>query len=133
MCSCDQCCFLMSVLLYADLTLSGGARFYALVMHVVQVLMRFFRLHPHLVVHERLLDDFEGEMRSICAYLGIEWTAKMGDFAERARKRPTATPSTAQLAGGLSRRGLGQWHRYVTQMQPVLPVLNRWIKAFGYD
>jgi hypothetical protein len=131
--SCFRRRFMMSAPFYELLTLAGGARFYSLVMQLEQVLLSFFNLRPHLVVHERLLDDFEGEMRAICEYLNIEWTEKMGDFADRARKRPTATPSTAQLAGGLSRRGLGHWHRYNTQLQPVLPLLSRWVKAFGYE
>ena len=131
--SCFRRRFQMSAPLYELLTLEGGARYYDRVMQIEQRLLAFFDLHPHVIGHEALLDDFEGEMRRLCAYLGIEWTAKMGDFADRAKKRPSATPSTAQLAGGLSRRGLGQWRRYGDEMAGVLPMLAPWVAAFGYE
>jgi hypothetical protein len=130
--SCFRRRFLMNAPMYQLLSLEGGARFYDRVMQLEQTLRAFFGLTPHVVVYERLLDHFEEEMRAICQYLGVAWTATMGDFAERAKKRASATPSTAQLAGGLSRRGLGHWHRYAMQMQPVLPLLLRWVTAFGY-
>ena len=130
--SCFRRRFQMSAPMYELLTLDGGARYYDLVMQLERRFVAFFDLRPHLVGHEQLLDDFAGEMRRICDYLGIEWTAKMGEFAERAKKRPSATPSTAQLAGGLSRRGLGHWRRYGDEMAGILPVIDPWVRAYNY-
>ncbi|MEI6460180.1 MAG: sulfotransferase [Pseudomonadota bacterium] len=131
--SCFRRRFRMSPPLYELLTLEGGARYYDLVMTLEQRLLSFFKLPTHVVWHEHLLDDFAGEMQAICTYLGIQWTPKMGAFAQRAKQRATATPSTAQLAGGLSRKGLGHWRRYADELRPVLPVLAPWVKAYGYD
>jgi hypothetical protein len=131
--SCFRRRFQMSPPMYELLTLESGAAYYDLVMRLERVLLKLLDLHPHVVSHERLLDDFDGEMRAICEYVGIQWTAKMGEFAERAKRRPSATPSTAQLTAGLSRRGLGQWRRYAAELAPVLSTLQPWAAEFGYE
>ncbi len=130
--SCFRRRFQMSPPMYELLTLETGAAYYDLVMRLEQALLRLLVLHPHVVSHESLLDNFDGEMRAICEYVGIQWTAKMGEFAERAKRRPSATPSTAQLTAGLSRRGLGQWRRYAAELAPVLSTLQPWVTEFGY-
>ena len=57
----------------------------------------------------------------------------MRGFAERTKDRGIATPSGAQLAGGLSAEGVGQWRRYRQQLAPALPKLAPWVERFGYE
>jgi tetratricopeptide (TPR) repeat protein len=125
--------FHMSAPFFELLTLEGAARYYDLVMRLEQAFARRFPLPTHVVEHERLLDAFEEAMQAICAFLTIDWTPKMGEFAERARQRRTATPSIAQLTTGLSRRGLGQWRRYADELAPVMETLAPWVRTFDYD
>jgi hypothetical protein len=97
------------------------------------------RLEPALedqtlvVRHEALIADFDEVARSVCAFLGLAWTDALRGFADRTRDRGIATPSGAQLAGGLSAEGVGQWRRYRQQMAPALPRLAPWVERFGYD
>jgi hypothetical protein len=86
-----------------------------------------------MVRHEDLVTEFAREMKRICAFLRLDWDPAMGDFALRAQFRSVLTPSTAQLVRGLNTEGLGHWHRYREQLQPVLPILDHWIKRFYYD
>lgn len=125
--------FQMSAPFYELLTLDGAAAYYDRVMQIEAAAVRAFPLACRAVVHEHVLDDFEAQMREICAFLALAWTPKMGEFAERARQRRTATPSTAQLGGGLSRRSVGTWHRYADELAPVLDRLAPWVRSFGYD
>jgi hypothetical protein len=85
------------------------------------------------VRHEDVVTEFVREMKRVCAYLNLEWVAAMGDFALRTQKRSVLTPSTAQLVRGLNTEGLGQWRRYASQLQPVLPSLDPWVKRFLYE
>jgi hypothetical protein len=55
----------------------------------------------------------------------------MAEFASR-RQRSVNTPSAAQLAQGLTDRGVGQWKNYREQLAPVLPRLEPWVEQFGY-
>ncbi len=81
----------------------------------------------------RLLDDFDGEVRRLCGFLGLDWDPAMRDFAAAARKRDIKTPSGLQVKRGLNTDGAGQWQRYRTHLEPVLPVLAPWVKRFGYQ
>ena len=58
--------------------------------------------------------------------------ADMGDFGKRVQSRELSTPSTAQLSRGLVRTGVGPWRHYHTQLTPMMPHLERWVRALGY-
>jgi len=84
------------------------------------------------VRYERLIADFEAEMRAICDFLGLEWLDSMGQFAHRVQEREHATPSTAQLSQGLVTSATAQWRRYESQLAAALPALKPWIERLGY-
>jgi hypothetical protein len=85
------------------------------------------------VRYESLIEDFEGTARAACEFLGVDWNARLLDFASRARKRGISTPSAAQVTRGLNREGQGVWRRYADQMAAVLPVVDPWVRGFGYE
>jgi hypothetical protein len=85
----------------------------------------------HDVRYEHLMADFAGQMRAICQFLGIEWMDGMQAFAARVQSREHATPSTAQLARGLDRSGIGHWQHYRAALEPVQPLLARWVERLG--
>jgi hypothetical protein len=123
----------MSAPIYELLTLDGAARYYDAVMQVMVHFSNSLSLEICLVRHEDVVSEFTREMKRICGFLGIEWDPAMGDFALRTKNRESLTPSTAQLAKGLSTEGLGQWRRYQSHMAPVLPALDPWLKRFYYE
>jgi tetratricopeptide (TPR) repeat protein len=131
--SCFRRRFRMSAPMYELLSLEGAARYYDAVMGLAERLETILVLNTRIVRHETLVTDFENEIKSICAFLGLEWTATMGNFAVRTENRGSVTPSTAQLARGLETTGLGQWQRYRAQLAPVLPLLDTWVRRFGYE
>lgn len=131
--SCFRHRFQMSSPIFELLTLDGASRFYDVMQRLA---LRFEEALPLPIRHvryERLVNDFEAEMRGICAFIGVDWTPAMRDFGERTRHRATATPSTAQLARGLHPGGIGTWRRYRDALEPVLPRLETWRKHFGYE
>ncbi|HEV2363032.1 MAG TPA: sulfotransferase [Caulobacteraceae bacterium] len=112
------------------LTLEGAARLYDATMSLFETYRKKLPLDVRVQIHEGLASDFEAEARAICDFLGLEWSERMGEFADRARA--VATPSAAQLAGGLSAEGVGAWRRYREQLAPILPILQPWVERFGY-
>lgn len=131
--SCFRHRFRMSAPIYELLTLRGAADYFDAVMRVTVSVTGNLPLDICLVRHEDVVTGFAREMKRICEFLGIGWNPAMGDFGVRTRNRATVTPSTAQLAKGLSTEGVGQWRRYRTHLEPVLPVLAPWIERFGYE
>jgi hypothetical protein len=130
--SCWRRRFQMSPHTYPLLTLDGAAALYAATMELAARAEAVLDLNQQVVRHEALVAQFEPQVRLICAFLGLKWTAAMGNLAARVQDRAIATPSGAQLARGLSAEGIGQWRRYRSQMAPVLPRLGPWVERFGY-
>ena len=125
--------FEMSAVAYELLSLQGVARFYVAVMELAEHFKRVLPVALRRVRYETLVDDFDGEMRRLCEFAGIEWSPAMRDVADRTRERATATPSIAQLARGLDARGVGGWRRYRDELAPVLPLLEPWVHHMGYE
>jgi Flp pilus assembly protein TadD len=124
--------FRMNAAVYELLTLPGAAALYDAVMGFAEELRPLFGADWHVVRYETLTADFARQTRAICGFLGLEWIDGMDDFANRARESERTTPSTAQLARGLERSGFERWRHYEAPLQPVLPVLKRWVERLGY-
>ena len=131
--SCFRRRFRMSAPIYELLSLEGAARYYDAVMRFADQLADVLALDICRVRHEDLVTDFAREIKRIGAFLGLDYVPAMGDFAGRTQQRAALTPSTAQLAQGLSAGGIGRWRRYAPQMSSVLPWLDPWVKRFGYS
>jgi tetratricopeptide (TPR) repeat protein len=131
--SCFRRRFRMSAPYYELLSLQGAAALYDAVMQLTRELTEQMQLRVHVVRMERVIEDFEAEVGAVCAFLNIEWSDRMREFAAGARERGVATASGAQLARGLNSAGVGEWRRYRAELEPVLPTLNGWAAHFGYE
>jgi tetratricopeptide (TPR) repeat protein len=131
--SCFRRRFRMNPSMYELLTLEGAAGFYDAAMSLSELFREKLQIEQRGLRYEDLVADFEGQSRAVCAFLGLEWSPSMSGFAERARAGLIATPSSTQVAEGLYSRGVGQWRAYREQLQPVLPVLEPWVRRFGYE
>jgi hypothetical protein len=89
-------------------------------------------LKLHIVRYEEVVADFDREIGSICRFIGVEWNDEMRNFAASALERSINTPSSAQVARGLYREGVGQWRRYADELAPVMPILEPWVDQLGY-
>jgi hypothetical protein len=115
------------------LTLEDCARFYAAVMNLGELCRAKLPLTLHEHRYEDMVEDFEGRVRAVCEFLGIEWTETMLSFSERAREQTIrSTLSATQVRRPLYREGVGQWRRYAQQLAPMLPTLTPWVRKFGY-
>jgi tetratricopeptide (TPR) repeat protein len=130
--SCFRRRFRMSAPYYQMLTLGGAAELYDAAMRFAECEIDAGCIGAHIVRHEDVVADFDAEAKAICAFVGLDWTESMRDFAARTRDRSISTPSAAQLARGLNAGGVGQWRRYRAQMASVLPILEPWVERFSY-
>jgi tetratricopeptide (TPR) repeat protein len=131
--SCFRRRFGLNPSMYELLTLEGAAAYYDAVMRLAETYRNVFSLPQHIVRYECMVDDFEGTARAACNFVGLEWDQAMTDFAAKARSRGISTPSAAQIVRGLNREGQGAWRRYRDQIAPVLPLLEPWVRRFGYE
>ena len=131
--SCFRQRFAMSAPTYELLTLEGAAAYYVAVTDACIRLTNLLGLDVCLVRHEDMVSAFGREMARLCEFLGIAWHPAMGDFALRSRERGEPVPSMSQLVHSLGTEGLGGWRHYRTRLEPVLPLLEPYVKRFYYD
>jgi tetratricopeptide (TPR) repeat protein len=117
---------------YEYLDLTRTAHNYDGTMRLADLLRAKLTFAEHQLVYERLVENFEEEARAVCAFIGVDWRDDLLDFAGRAQRGEVASASAAQIARGLYSDGSGHWRRYRAQLAPVLPVLEPWVRRFGY-
>lgn len=130
--SCFRRQFQMTPSTFELLTLESTARFYDATMRIGELCRAKLPLRRLDVRHEDLLNDYEREIRRICAFIGLPCSDEMLRFSGRAGRRPVTTPSAAQIAKGLDRGGAAQWPNYKDELAPVMAILEPWIRRFGY-
>ncbi len=77
------------------------------------LMAHFDRVQPgriHRVIHERLIDDPEGEIRRLLDYCGLPFEESCLRFHEN--DRAVRTASSEQVRQPISRAGLEQWRNY---------------------
>jgi hypothetical protein len=131
--SCFRRRFNMNRQMYELLTLEGAAAFYDSIMRLSELYRGKLSLPFLDLRYEALVDDFEGQAKRLCDFIGVPYDAALAQFADRARTRNILTPSATQVVRGLYRQGMGQWTAYRDQLAPVLPVLAPWVSHFGYS
>ncbi|MBL8649025.1 MAG: sulfotransferase [Sphingopyxis sp.] len=82
----------------------------------------------HRVIHERLLDDPEGEVRALLAFLGQPFEAACMDFHRNARAVRTA--SSEQVRRPINREGVDQWRPYDAWLGPLKEALGPVLDAY---
>ncbi len=130
--SCFRQAFQMNAMTFAFTDLTETALCYDACMVLAAQARSRFALAWADVRHERLVEDFAGELARITLFLGLTPDAAMQDFARAAGKRTIRTPSAPQVRAGLNRRGIGRWRDFRAELAPAMPILARWVERLGY-
>ena len=100
----------------------------------VRMMDHLDRVQPgkiHRVIHERLVENPEGEVRALLAYCGLPWEDACLRFHET--KRPVRTASSEQVRQPLSRAGFDRWKPFEQWLDPLKealgPALAHWDDA----
>ena len=114
-----------------DLTDMG--RYYA---DYVRLMAHIDAVQPgavHRIIHERLLDNPEAEVRALLAFCGLDFEDSCLRFYEN--KRAVRTASSEQVRQPLSRDAVDRWRRFEPWLGPLKealgPALVRWDDAPG--
>ena len=131
--SCLRNNFQLNALTYAFTDLAQTAACYAACMELAQIYRSVLPLKVMDVRHEALVADLDKGLAAICQFLDLTPEPAMSDVAGTANRRSVRTPSAQQVRAGLNRKGLARWRSYETELAPVLPVLEPWVRRFEYD
>lgn len=90
--------------------------------------------NPRLEVrYEDVVEDLESSARRSLEFLGVAWDERVLRFNEHARKKLVRSPTYADVAKPVFKGAVGRWRRYQKYLEPLLPKLEPFAKAFGYE
>jgi hypothetical protein len=114
------------------LSLEDCARFYSAIMRLYEVCREKLVLNLFEHRYEEMVQDFDGRVRAVCDFIGVEWAETMRNFDTHVSVADLRSPSARQIRRPLYGEGIGQWRHYSEQMKPVFPLLEPWVDKFGY-
>ncbi len=85
------------------------------------------------VRYEEMVADLPVVARSVLGFLGVEFEDNVLKFYEHARAKRVISPSRDDVRKPLYQTALGRWRNYQKYLEPYLPALERFVKAFNYD
>ena len=130
--SCFMQPFGLSALTANFLDWNDTAGFYALIMDYWLTIRHSLAMPWLELRYEDVLDDLEGQFRPLFAKMGLDWSAECAEFYRHAQGKVISTPSFDQVTRPLYRTSAQRWLHYQSQVALVLPLLEAYIKAFGY-
>ncbi len=135
---CDVClsCFMQSFGINTGmanfLTLEDSVHLYERVMTLWRRYETCLDLAVFKTRYEDLVDDFEGSVRELLNFLGLEWDDAVLDYRRHAAGRDINTPSYTQVTQKIYTRSRYRWLRYEKYFDPLIDRLRPFIEAFGY-
>ena len=115
------------------LTLEGTARLYASVMGLWLHYRKDSGLRAFEYRYEDLVADTEGIARKAFAFLNEPWNDQVLAYQARASERFVSTHSYADVTSPIYTRSIARWRRYEKHLEPVLPIVEPFVQAFGYS
>lgn len=112
--------------------LEGTVRAYVAVMELWRRYRQALSLPVLEYRYEELVEDFEGTLRRVLDFLGLDWHPDMAAYRERAKSQVITTPSYRRVTDEVDSRAAARWRRYRQELSPVLPALRPWAADFGY-
>lgn len=83
--------------------------------------------------YEDMVDDLESVARKSLDFLGVPWDARVLGFDAHARQKVVRSPTYADVTQPVYKRAVGRWQHYQKYLEPHLPKLEPFVKAFGYE
>ena len=109
-------------------SLEGIGGYYA---EYVRLMAHFDRVLPgsiHRVIHERLLESPEAEVRKLLDALGLPFEEACLEF--HANTRAVRTASSEQVRRPINRDGVGQWMPYSQWLDPLRSALGPIVECY---
>ena len=116
----------------AYLNLETTVEDYAAVMSIWRTLAPLLSGRFLEVRYEDMVDNLEAVARRTLEFLGVPWHECVLKFDEHARHKIVFSPTYADVTQPVFKRAKGRWQNYQKYLEPHLPQLEPFVKAFGY-
>lgn len=115
------------------LSWTGIARQYAAVMDLWLTLRDKITPRHMELRYEDTVNDFENSFRRVFDLLELPWQSDVMDYHKNLSGRFVSTPSFAAVSQPLYRSAVARWQAYEAHYQSIMPMLQPYIDAFGYN
>jgi len=115
------------------LDIQDTAEYYDAVMQVAKLSIAQVGNPLHRLRYEDLVATPEGQLRAATSFLSLDWDDSMLDYRQQAGTDTSNTPSYQQVSQPLHTRSIGRWRHYSNQLEASIPILQSWVKYFGYQ
>jgi len=115
------------------LSLERAVQFYTQVMNSWLHFRDIITLSYLTVRYEDTVQNLEFEAKRLIDHLGLDWEPNILQFHQHAKKRVISTPSYVAVTEAVHTRAIGRWKNYQQQFAPLLPVLEPFLREFGYE
>jgi len=113
--------------------LGNGARIYDQVMRKWLTEVEAFAPRLTIIRYEDLVSEYKTTVRRLAEFLAVDWDDRMLDPASHALSRGRIhTPSYSQVVQPIYNSAVERWRRYQHHFGDALPMLERWIRHWGY-
>jgi tetratricopeptide (TPR) repeat protein len=85
------------------------------------------------VRYEDVVDDVAGQAGRMADFLEIGWDEAMLDYRQASTLGQVDSPTYEQVAQPIYRSAMGRWRNYASHLDPILSVLEPFVRQFGYD
>jgi hypothetical protein len=83
--------------------------------------------------YENLVDSFDETVTGVLNFIGAGWHEDIQGYRQAAKQRVVTTPSYRDVTAPVNDSALARWRRYEQFVAPILPSLEPFIEAFGYE
>jgi hypothetical protein len=83
--------------------------------------------------YEDLVTFPKDQLKALLNFFALEWNDSMLEYRQQGGNQTSNTPSYQQVSQPLHTRSIGKWRLYSKQLEPALPLLQPWVKRFGYQ
>jgi Flp pilus assembly protein TadD len=115
------------------LSLERIARHYADLMDVWLAVRQWEGLAWMETRYEDVVADLEKEGRRVTEFLGLTWDPAQARFHEKSSKKQMYSPTYRDASQPVYARSVARWHAYEKHLAPIMPVLEPYCRALGYD
>lgn len=130
--SCAMQSFTLSPATVNMVSWQGIAKQYAAVMDLWLTLRD--KIQPAFLElrYEDTVTDFEASFKKVFALLDLTWCPDVLRFQEKLAGKYIATPSFAAVTQPIYQTAVARWQSYLRYFEPIQPILEPYIVAFGY-
>ena len=130
--SCFMQTFTLNQAMRQFLEIDDTARFYATVMDLWLHYKNILRINYLETRYEDIVEDLEESAKRILDFIGASWNEDVMKFYKSAATRHVHTPSYQSVTQPIYRNAIAKWKNYNQQLESTTPILNPFLKEFGY-